>query len=60
MSDRPRLAPPNFLYPVSKLVVCTSPTKRPEQFDSVTGYQFLNHLAGTASLKTDVTASLEN
>ena len=31
---------PEFLYPVSKLVVCTSPTKRPEQFDSVTGYQF--------------------
>ena len=50
----------NFLFPVSKLAVCTSPTPRPEVFDSLTGNQFLNHLAGTASLKTDATASLEN
>src|SRR5579859_7745422 len=31
----------NFLFPVSKLAVCTSPTPRPEKFDSFTGNQFL-------------------
>jgi hypothetical protein len=38
---------PNFLFPVSKLVVCTSPTKRPEVFDSLTGNQFQSVATGS-------------
>lgn len=33
------LSSTNFLYPVSKLVVCVGPTNRKGEFNSLTGYQ---------------------
>lgn len=40
--------PTNFLYPISKLVVCISLTPRPGVFDSLIGYQVLWAVPRTA------------